>query len=117
VPSVIEKVGVDRSVFTVGLAKVGIVVCWETEEVERVLEEVVLELVGVEEAFEVGGGIEVELEVVVVGTTGGVEVVDWTEEEGVDCFDDTEGDAGGDVDVGEVDETVVDGVETGGGGT
>ena len=83
----------------------------EVEVDERVLlEEVILELVVVEGAFDVEVGVEVELEVFVVATTGGVEVVGWTEEEVSGCLDDAGGDAGGDaeddnVGVGEVDET------------
>ena len=48
--------------------------------VDRVSEEIVLELVVVEEAFDVGVGaqVRVELEIIVV------KVVDWAEEEGLE---------------------------------
>jgi len=119
VPSVNEVVGVNKLVFTMGVARVGVdvVVCLWTEEVELMLEEVVLELVVVEEAIDVGAEVEIELEVVVVSTTGGVEVVDWAEEDMLVCLGslgDREGESE-DVDVGVEEDNVAAVAELGDG--
>jgi hypothetical protein len=84
VPYFNELVGVIWFVFKMGLGRV---VCWGTEEVDRLVEEVVLELMAVEEVFnlEVEDEAEVELEVV-----GVVEVVEAVEESTAELEDSTE---------------------------
>jgi hypothetical protein len=61
-------------------------VCGRVEEVDWEVEGVVLELLGVEEICDVEAEVEAEVELEVVeDSTGGVELVDWTEEEVLNC--------------------------------